>query len=144
LNIREDMSMSTNTIHKCFGVVVQDESGIPDEVREFVEELFGNAGLGERIEFDDSDLDRLVSAKAVQSVYHGYSNAQPAVFGIVLDDSSVNRRSVLRLVGGNAQNLDDYDLKRIQKWKEGPAAPYLNLLDKHGLELQVCWLVGTN
>lgn len=136
--------MSMNTICKCFGVVVQDENGIPDEVRAFVEELLGNAELGERIEFDDSDLERLVSAKAVQTVYHGYSNAQPAVFGVVLDSSSVDRRSALRLVDGNAQSLDDYDLKRIQKWKEGPAAPYLHLLDKHGLELQVCWLVGTN
>ncbi len=130
-----------NTIYKCFGVVLQDEEIIPEKVRGFVSDLFGkedNAEIGYR----NAKMRRLIHSGVVWSVYNKHADTQPTLFGLVLGDYYVNMRGVQRLVNDCSQKLDEAEMQRIQKWESGPAAPHLELLAKHGLELQICWLVG--
>lgn len=130
-----------NTIYKCFGVVLQDEELIPDKVKGFVSDLFGKE-VSVEIGYRNAKMRRLIDSGVVWTVYNEHADTQPTLFGLVLGSYYVNMRGVQRLVGGCPHELSYDDLQCIEKWESGPAAQHLKLLAKHGLELQICWLVG--
>lgn len=125
------------TVYKCWGLVLQDENCVPQEVEEFAKGLQALLGGG--------DLpDTLQSTGVGFQAYHGFSAGQPCVFGINLESYQVNMKNLPRLVSGSLQELTTQEQKEVWEW-EAKAAPYiLGLLEKHGLPLGVCWLVGTD
>ncbi len=127
--------MPISTVTKCWGIVVCDEDETPQPVREFVEELIERAGV--------KDLGGLKRLSLCTSTYHGYSRLQPCVFGVKLKSEDVSMRRIAQMMSGSWATVERHERKEIEAW-EAQIEPYRDLIEKHGIKFDVCWLVGTD